>query len=597
MLTYEPPIDEFEFAINSWLNAPEEWSQNPDFSGLDRAATRQILEEAGRFACERLLPINARGDLEGCRFDGSAVHTPPGYREAYRSFVESGWPALSCAPEHGGQALPQVLNAALYEMLNATCHGWTMYPGLAHGAYECLRAHGSATLQSLYLPKLVSGEWLATMCLSESNAGSDLGLLRTKAEPATQPDMDGRYYLTGTKIFISGGEHDLTENIIHLVLARLPDAPTGTKGLSLFLVPKLIPTGPRLHPNKVRCVGIENKMGIKGSATCTLSFEGASGWLVGQPHRGLAAMFVIMNAARLQVALQGLGHAEITHQNAMQYAMSRRQSRSALRRGSSAVSADRICQHPAIQQLLLEQRSIVRAQRILALWIAHMLDTAQHHGNAQRQQQCLDWASLLTPTAKAMFTANGFELASTALQIFGGYGYIREAGLEQAVRDARIAMIYEGTNEIQAIDLIQRKVLADRGQVLRSLLQEFSTEAGACASIPECAQFGAELQRVVESLTAVVASLVKAAPGAPDLAQRVAADFLWATGRVVLAYVHAKVARLTQPRKDIDQHHAERFKLAQYYYEFLLPAFDHDVNKVRILANSTFEFPWPQEEV
>eukprot|EP01036_Dinobryon_divergens_P050663 gene50663-67827_t len=298
------------FVIDEVLGAPAAWQAQQAFDGLDAETAAQVLAEAGRFAAEVLAPLNGPGDLEGCRWQGGEVTTPAGYRAAYQAFVEGGWPALACDPACGGQGLPQLLNAALYEMLAGANHGWTMYPGLLHGAYECLHAHAPAELRERYLAKVTSGEWLSTMCLTEAHAGSDLGLLRTRAVPQD----DGSFAVTGSKIFISGGEHDLTDNIVHMVLARLPEAPAGTKGLSLLLVPKLLPDGRR---NTLRCDGIEKKMGLKGSATCVMSFEAATGWLVGEPHRGLAAMFLMMNAARLHVGLQGLGHLEVATQNAL----------------------------------------------------------------------------------------------------------------------------------------------------------------------------------------------------------------------------------------------------------------------------------------
>jgi alkylation response protein AidB-like acyl-CoA dehydrogenase len=349
-----------QFVINEWLNAPTDWAVIPAFKEVDEALSIQILEEAGRFAVDKLVPLNALGDRQGCHLSSGQVTTPSGFAEAYKAYVNGGWPALACDPAWGGQGLPQVLDAALHEMLVSANHGWAMYPGIAHGAYECLRAHASEALKETYLNKVVSGEWLATMCITEPQAGSDVGLIRTRAEPLGE----GVYQLEGSKIFISGGEHDLTDNIVHLVLARLPDAPAGSRGLSLFLVPKQLDD----VPNGVHCESLEHKMGIKGSATCALRFEGAQGWLIGEPHRGLAAMFVMMNSARLHVGLQGLGHVESAYQQALAYASERRQMRAPNRSEDTAEAADLLVQHPAIRRVLLELRACSEGMRALGYW-------------------------------------------------------------------------------------------------------------------------------------------------------------------------------------------------------------------------------------
>lgn len=561
MWTYQPPLAEINFVIKHWLQADKEWQQIPGFADLDSDTADQILEEAGRFSSEVLLPINSPGDVEGCHWENGAVRTPKGYREAYQSYVENGWPALSCDSEWGGQALPQLLNAALYEMMVACCHAWAMYPGLAHGAYECLRAHGAAELKEKYLPKLVSGEWLATMCLTESHAGSDLGLLRSRAEPDAGGEAEKRYRITGNKIFISGGNHDLTENIIHLVLARLPDAPVGTKGISLFLIPKLLPTEQGLQANGVQCDGIEKKMGIKGSATSAMSFNSSVGWLIGEPHRGLNAMFVMMNAARLHVALQGLAHSEIAYQNSLAYARERVQMRAAPRVNPGA-PADPIIAHPAMRRNLLQQRAISQAERMIGYWLAHLLDVAEHHPDAARRQQCTQLASLLTPVAKSLFTENGFAQASNALQMWGGHGYIHENGIEQTVRDARIAMLYEGTTEIQAIDLITRKIMGDKGAALKLLLAEMQDEVAACNALPACAQFGQSLQEYLGLLQQATVTLTS---GGDDVERplRGAVDYQLMFGSVLFAFALAKAARISGDTL--------RTETAKFYFDFLLP--------------------------
>ena len=464
MWRYDPPLRDMRFVIDEVLGAPAAWAAMPAHAEIDSDMAAAVLEEAGRFAAEVLAPTNGPGDLEGCTWRDGEVSTPSGYKAAYQAFVDGGWPALACDPDCGGQGLPELLNAALFEMLVSANHAWTMYPGLLHGAYEVLHQHASGWLRDTYLPKVTSGEWLSTMCLTEAHAGSDLGLLRTRAVPGA----DGAYAITGNKIFISGGDHDLTPNIVHLVLARLPDAPVGTKGLSLFLCPKWLPDGRR---NAARCDSIEKKMGIKGSATSVMSFDGATGWLLGEPNRGLQAMFLMMNAARLHVALQGLGHLEVATQNALRYTAERLQSRSPSRpAGTPAAAADPIVLHPTVRRQLWTLQARTESARVLCYWTAQALDEEHAHPDEAARQAAGDRATLLTPVLKALMTDYGHHGADRALGLWGGHGYIHEYGIEQLVRDSRIAMIYEGTNEIQAIDLLLRKVLPDGGTRLRALL-------------------------------------------------------------------------------------------------------------------------------
>ena len=461
---YEAPLASMRRVIEQVLDAPARWAECPAFADLDMQTSEAVLQEAARFASEVLQPLNAVGDLEGCvREADGTVRTPTGFREAYQAFVAGGWPALPCDPAWGGQGLPLLLDAAMREMLDACNHGWNMYPDLLHGAYETLKHHGSDELKARYLGKIASGEWLAAMALTEPQAGSDLGQLRTRAEPRP----DGSLGVSGNKIFISGGDHDLSDNIVHLVLCRLQDpqnpAPAGTRGLSLALVPKVLPDGTR---NAVFCDGIEKKMGIKASATCAMRYEGATGWLVGEPHRGLAAMFLMMNSARLHVGLQGLGHQEMAAQNAQRYAEERAQ------------MGRPIAQHPAVRRTLQRLRTYTEAQRVLAYRAALALDLADHHRDQVVRARERRFAALLTPVVKAFCTHHGFQGPADALGVWGGYGYVHEYGIEQTVRDARIAMIYEGTNQIQAIDLAQRKLLADGGQAVTELLASLQAELG-----------------------------------------------------------------------------------------------------------------------
>ena len=583
MWTYQAPLRDMQFVIEDVLGAPARWPEVPAHAELDAATASQILEEAAKFAGGVLAPINSAGDLEGCHWADGRVRTPTGYRAAYQAFVEGGWPALACDPAHGGQGLPHLLNAALNEMLAAANHGWTMYPGLLHGAYECLKAHGSDDLKTRYLPKIVSGEWLATMCLTEPQAGSDLGLVRTQAEAR----VDGSLRVTGNKIFISGGEHDLTPNIVHLVLCRLRDAPPGTKGLSLVLVPKWLDDG---TPNTLRCDGIEKKMGIKGSATCVMSFEGATGWLIGEPHRGLAAMFVMMNAARLHVGLQGLGHLEMASQNAQRYTQERLQMR-AMRRpaGAPPAPADPIAWHPAVRRTLWSLRAMVEGQRVLAYWTAQLLDEAEQHPAAARREHAHALVAVLTPVLKAFLTDNGYRGASEAQQLWGGYGYVHDYGIEQTVRDSRIAMIYEGTNEIQAIDLLQRKVLDDGGERLGQLLAVLEQEAtlceggrqgdadgagragsGAGQADDPLRPFATALREQIAAARAATAALSNGRATDPEWPLRAADDYLRALGLTLLAWAWARSARAAL-RRGGDAWCDDKLKAARFGVQWLLP--------------------------
>ncbi|MBC7734173.1 MAG: acyl-CoA dehydrogenase family protein [Bacteriovorax sp.] len=582
MWHYEPPLRDMRYVIEDVLGLPAQWAKLPAFADLDAGTAQQILDEAAKFARDVLAPTNAGGDLEGCQWRGGEVRTPTGFGEAYRAFVAAGWPALACAPDAGGQGLPQVLNAALFEMLASANHAWTMYPGLLHGAYECLHAHASPALKAAYLGKVVSGEWLATMCLTEAQAGSDLGLLKTRAEA----QADGSYRLRGNKIFISGGEHDLSDNIVHLVLARLQDAPAGTKGISLFLCPKFMPDGTR---NALRCDGIEKKMGIKGSATCVMSLEGATGWLIGEPNRGLMAMFAMMNSARLHVAMQGLAHAENAHQNALRYAQERLQSRAvvspALRPVASATAgaaatvrpagADPIALQPAVRRTLLRQRVLVEGSRLVAYESAHLLDVSEQSSDALRRATAHAHVSLLTPVLKAFLTDNGFQIASGALQVFGGHGYIHDWGIEQCVRDSRIAMIYEGTNEIQAIDLLVRKLLPDGGAKFEALLDMLD------AGLPAPAQHTPAARAVIGRLRDATRAVVQDTRADPELPYRIADDFLRATGFMLIVQAWARADAVSaEAARTGNPFHAAKRVTAQHCFAYVLPEFDHALQLV-----------------
>jgi alkylation response protein AidB-like acyl-CoA dehydrogenase len=522
---HQPNPADIDAILSTVLDAPAALRALPPFADFDLDLQRQVLEEAAKFVGSRIAPLQRVGDEVGCRFDAGTVTAPPGFREAYQAFWQAGWPALASAPEHGGQGLPAVLEVVLYEMLSAANHGWTMGPGILHGAYDCLRHHGNDTVRGLFLDKLATGEWLATMCLTEPQAGSDLGLVRTRAQPlAGAPAGGPSHHLSGTKIFISGGEHDMSDNIVHLVLARLPDAPPGPKGLSLFVAPKWLPDGSR---NTIHCERIEEKMGLHGSATCVMRFDDAQAWPVGEPHRGLNAMFVMMNAARLNVALQGVGLLDAAHQKAAAYAQERRQMRAP---GASSTSL--IGEHPAVRRILATQRIWVDTARVLAYHTALELDIAKHHPEPARRAAAASLCGLATPIMKAAFTHQGFHGASECLQVFGGHGYVSEWGVEQIVRDARVAMIYEGTNEIQAIDLLVRKVLPDGAAALAAMFD------GLGAAPATARRFG--------QLIALARGLGEASAGQPELPYWVADDFLRACALALLGWAGERLAAMPQ---------------------------------------------------
>ena len=573
MSTYRAPLDDIRFVIEHWLQAPQSWAGSAPFSELDMALASQLLEEGARFAEQQLLVLNRNGDVQGCDFDGTSVRTPSGFRQAWQSYVEGGWPGLNCAVEHGGQGLPLLLGAALHEVLYACNHGWAMYSGIAHGAYQCLRRFATPALQQAWLEPIVSGTCLPTMCLTEAHAGSDVGLLRTRATP--QPG--GSYRLDGNKLFISGGEHDLTANILHLVLARLPGAPAGSRGVSLFLVPKLDAQGRR---NGVHCTGIEHKLGIHGSATCSLAFEGAQGWLVGEPHQGLAALFVMMNSARTYVGLQGLAHAESAGQQARAYARERRQMRSVLRpEGRSQAEADPLEYHPAIRHKLWQSQALVEGMRAIGYWCAHLIDQAEHvQGPARRALDAR--IGLLTPVVKAFFSEQGFTLASEALQVFGGYGYISESGIGQNLRDSRVAMIYEGSNEIQANDLLLRKVLGDGGEALGQLLASIVEDARlACDS--DGRRWAGQLQTGADALL----DWTQAARQQPDkeYAYRAAEDFLQAFGWLLMGHAWARSARLVLGAASAELQRHKRLT-AGYFFDHLWQRLGYRLERLQAAA-------------
>jgi alkylation response protein AidB-like acyl-CoA dehydrogenase len=569
---YTAPVRDMQFVLHELLQVEQEMKQMPDYAEVDADIINQVLEEGAKFTTEVLFPLNQSGDREGCKFDPEThtVTTPAGFRDAYQKYVEAGWGALACAPEYGGQGLPVVLNNSFYEMLNSANQAWTMYPGLSHGAYECLAEHGTDEQKRLYLPKLASGQWSGTMCLTEAHCGTDLGLLRSKA----LPQEDGSWLITGNKIFISAGEQDMSENILHLVLARVPDAPAGSKGISLFLVPKFLPKadGSLGERNPIFCGAIEEKMGIHGNATCQMNLDGARGWIIGEPNKGLNAMFVFMNAARLGVGMQSLGLTEVAYQNALAYAKDRIQMRSLSGAKRPDLPADPIIHHPDVRRMLLTARAYAEGGRAFASYCALQIDRELHHPDEEVRKEAADEVALLTPIVKAFITDNGWIATSEAMQVFGGHGYIAEWGMEQYVRDARINLIYEGTNTIQSLDLLGRKVLMDNGAKLRKFgakIQAFVEENGTDEAMSEFVTPLGELGAKVGKLTMEIG--MKAFQN-PDEVGAAAVPYLRVVGHLVYSYFFAQMAKIALAKQDSgDNFYKAKLATARFYFARLQP--------------------------
>ncbi len=572
MPQYNPPIRDMQFLLHEVFDAVATLNTLPPHAEVDESTLNAVLDEGGKFAAQVLTPINLSGDAEGCTLDKTshAVTAPKGFKQAYAQYVEGGWPSLSCDPAYGGQGLPLVLNQCFYEMLNSANQAWTMYPGLSHGAYEALHAHGTAAQKAMYLPKLTSGEWTGTMCLTEPHCGTDLGLLRSKAE--TQ--ADGSYRISGQKIFISAGEHDLAANILHLVLARLPGAPAGSKGISLFVVPKFVVNadGSLGARNAIFCAGLEHKMGIHGNATCQMVLEGAVGTLVGQPHKGLAAMFVMMNAARLGVGNQSLGLTEVAYQNAVAYAKDRIQMRALSGPKAPDKTADPIIVHPDVRKMLLTARAYAEGGRALMVFTSLQLDVLVSSDDADARKAADDTVSLLTPIIKAFITDNGWIATSHCQQVFGGHGYIHEWGMEQFVRDARINMIYEGTNTIQSLDLLGRKVLGDNGARLKQFgkrIAAFVDDEGTNEAMQEFINPLADLGDKVSKLTTEIG--MKAFANADEVGAA-AVDYLRVVGHLCFAYFWARMAKVALSKQGAgDPFYTAKLHTARFYFAKLLP--------------------------
>jgi len=563
-----------QFVLHEVFKVTDEFKAMPAHAEVDADTINAVLEEAGKFAAGVAFPLNISGDTEGCTLNQQTheVTTPKGFKEAYAQYVEGGWAALSCDTAYGGQGLPFVMNQCLYEMLNSANQAWTMYPGLSHGAYEALHAHGTQEQKQLYLPKLTSGEWTGTMCLTEPHCGTDLGLLRTKAEP----QADGTYKITGNKIFISAGEHDFTENIVHLVLARLPDAPKGSKGISLFVVPKfkVNADGSLGERNPIYCTGLEHKMGIHGNATAQIAIDGAIGTLVGEPNKGLAAMFVMMNAARLGVGNQSLGLTEVAFQNALAYAKDRIQMRSLSGTKAKDKEADPIIVHPDVRKMLLTAKAYAEGARALQVFCTLLLDKAHSHPDEKVRKDSDELVALLTPIVKAFVTDNGHIATNHCMQVFGGHGFIKEWGMEQFVRDNRINMIYEGTNTVQSLDLLGRKVLGNNGATLKKfgkLVGQLVAEEGVNEKM---AEFINPIAYLGDQMTKFTTEIGFRGFQNPDEVGAAAVDYLRVAGHLVFGYMFARMAQVALREiaaGNTDPFYQAKLQTARFYFAKLFP--------------------------
>ena len=570
MATYKAPIRDMQFVLYELLNG-EKINELPGFEEATRDLIDPVMEAAATFSEEVIFPINRSGDEEGCKLENGEVTTPAGFKEAYKQFCEGGWSTFACDPNYGGMGMPKSAHSMVEEMLCSANISFGMYPGLSFGAYHSLHNFASDTLKDLYLPKMVDGTWSGTMCLTEPHCGTDLGLCRTKAVPAD----DGSYAVSGTKIFISAGDHDLTENVIHLVLARTPDAPEGIKGISLFVVPKfnLDENGDVADRNGVVCSAIEHKMGIKASSTCVMNFDGAIGHLVGDLNKGMQGMFAMMNRARLAVGMQGLGLCEVSYQGAVEYAKDRIQGRSLSGVKHPDKSADPIIVHPDVRRMLMTMRAYTQGARAFGAWVSEEYDYSSNHPDAKRRAQADEFVQLTTPVVKSLFTDLGFECTNLGMQVLGGHGFIRESGMEQYVRDCRITQIYEGTNGIQALDLIGRKMPDKAGRNLRRFFHPIQEYLEANMANPALAEFVQPLSKSFIRLQQATGQIATVGMSKPEEAAAVASDYLKLFGLVALAFMWCRMAEIALKKQagDSSGFYAAKVKTARFYMQKLLP--------------------------
>lgn len=568
MADYQAPLRDMRFVLNEVFDAPKLWQSLPALAEVVDAETADaILEEAGKITANSIAPLNRSGDEEGCRWDAGAVSTPAGYREAYQLYAEGGWVGVGGDPAFGGMGMPKVISAQVEEMMNSASLAFGLYPMLTSGACLSIYAHASEELKQKYLPNMYAGVWSGSMCLTEPHAGTDLGIIRTKAEP----QADGSYKVSGTKIFITGGEHDLTENIIHLVLAKLPDAPAGSRGISLFLVPKVMVNedGTLGERNSLSCGSIEHKMGIQASATCVMNFDGATGWIVGEPNKGLAAMFTMMNYERLGVGIQGLSTGERSYQSAIEYARDRIQSRAPTGPVAQDKAADPIIVHPDVRRMLLTMKALNEGGRAFSSYVALQLDIAKFSDDDEARQRAEAQVALLTPVAKAFLTDMGLETTVHGQQIFGGHGFIREWGQEQLVRDCRITQIYEGTNGIQALDLVGRKIVGSGGTMYQAFVDEI--RAFIADANPELAEFAEPLKAAMDNLDELTAWVIDQAKVNPNEIGAASVEYLHVFGYTAYAYMWARMAAVAFAKREEGDFYQSKLGTARFYFARLLP--------------------------
>ncbi|MBO6752737.1 MULTISPECIES: acyl-CoA dehydrogenase C-terminal domain-containing protein [Spongiibacter] len=569
MPQYKAPIRDINFVLKNVLKADEHFASLVGREEVSEDLLDAIIAEGAKFSENVLSPLNQIGDQEGCVWSEEGVKTPTGFKEAYEQFAEGGWPSMTADAKFGGQGLPNSLGLVVTEMVSTSCWAWGMYTGLSQSAARLLENYACEELQNIYLPKMTDGTWGGTMCLTEPHCGSDLGILRTKAEN----NGDGSYKVTGTKIFISGGEHDMMENIIHLVLARVEGAPAGTKGISLFLVPKFLPDADNNvgERNGVSCGSIEHKMGIKASATCVMNFDGATGFLVGEENRGLQAMFHMMNSARLGTALQGLAGSEASFQGALEYARERLQMRSLSGPKNPDGPADPLIVHPDVRRMLLTQKALAEGSRAFIYWVAQLVDSFYFGADEQARKDAEELSELLTPIAKAFVTETGLEAANYGMQVYGGHGYIAEWGMEQIVRDLRISTLYEGTTGIQALDLLGRKVMGTGGKQLMLFTKIIHKFCQSESERPEMAEFVGKLAELNKEWGEVTAKLGEKAMQNPDEVGAASVDYLMYSGYISLAYMWARMAAVALDGDADDEFLKAKLHTARFYFQRLLP--------------------------
>jgi alkylation response protein AidB-like acyl-CoA dehydrogenase len=593
MPSYEPPLRDYRFILHEALKVQDE-TEIEGYAELTEDFTGAVLGEAGKIAAEVLAPLNQTGDRQGCRLENGVVRTPDGFREAFALLREGGWPSMECDPDYGGQGMPALLNLCVGTMQSAANMAFMMYSGLTHGAYSAIHNHGTDALKAKYLPKLVSGEWTGTMNLTEPQCGTDLGLLRTRAEP----QADGSYRITGSKIFISAGEHDLAENIIHLVLARIAGAPEGVKGISLFVVPKFLvkDDGSLGDRNGVVCSKVEEKMGIHGNSTCAMDYDGAAGWLIGAEHKGLRAMFTMMNEARLLVGMQGLAVASAAYQAAAAYAKERLQGRAVTAAGNADGPADPLIVHADVRRLLLDQKSFVDGGRGMLSWVAMLLDAESRHTDPAMREKAADMVALLTPVVKGFLTEEGYRLAGQAQQVFGGHGYIEETGMSQFVRDARITMIYEGATGVQALDLVGRKLALKMGKPMMTFFEYIKGYIKANEDdLTLEKHFLEPLKKASKDLQSAAVFFMQAGMKNPNAALAGSVDFLHLFGLVCMGLAWTKMAKaasvaLREKTGDPDYYNA-KLATGRYYMSRVLPETALRLARIETGAEPVMDLP------